>query len=74
MQLLDSVEQLLIKAFHLLVGPILQLLQRAHLVCTQALGELFANQGDPSLIAGPPCRVILVGYRLTEDLQSQHFH
>jgi hypothetical protein len=70
----DIVKPLRIKAFHLLIGHVLELLQLVRLVCTQAPGELLPNQGDPSLIGGPPGGIILVDHCMTEDLQGERFH
>jgi hypothetical protein len=73
-QLVDIVKPLRIKAFHLLIGHVLELLQLVRLVRTQALGELLPNQGDPSLIVGPPGGLILVDHCMTEDLHGECFH
>jgi hypothetical protein len=73
-QPLDIVKPLRIKAFHLLIGQILELLQLVRLVGIQALGELLPNQGDPSLIVGPPSEIILVDHCMTEDVQGERFH
>jgi hypothetical protein len=73
-QLFDIVKPLRIKAFYLLIGHVLELLQLVRLVCTQALGELLPNQGDPSLIGGPPGGIIFVDHYITEDLQGERFH
>jgi hypothetical protein len=73
-QLVDIVKSLRIKAFDLLIGHVLELLQLVRLVCTQALGELLPNQGDSSLIIGPPGGIILVDHCMTEDLHGECFH
>jgi len=73
-QLSDIVKPLRIKAFLLLIDHVLELLQLVRLVGTQALGELLPNQGDPSLIVGPPGGIILVDHYMTKDLQGERFH
>jgi hypothetical protein len=73
-QLLDIVKPLRIKAFHLSIGHILELLQLVRLGWTQTRGELLPNQGDPSLIGGPPGGLIFVDHGMTEDLQGERFH
>jgi hypothetical protein len=73
-QLLDIVKPLRIKAFHLVVGHVLELLQLVRLVWSQALSERLPNPGDPSLLGGPPGSIILVDHCMTEDVQGERFH
>jgi hypothetical protein len=73
-ELVDIVKPLGIKAFHLVIGHVLELLQLVRLVWRQALGELLPNQGDPSLIVGPPGGILLVDRCVTENVQSKRFY